>query len=1570
MPRAESKNIPLTDLSGGLNNRDLPGALRANEASELDGLYTDEGGFPGKQIPGGDVIQYAPIDPSQFANGDADDLALWHLEEASSPFADSGPSGRNLSVVGTATQQTAVFGNGQKLTTPYAVGGSWNDGNLGSALYVGVSNLLNGQAQVCFDAWINIDPSFSGQPVTATLAGTDRTLSDSGAPLVGTALAGGATTPGLLYNGLSIHRDWDAVSGKHSSDPYCKFTLNTNGVAGTQTVIEGVGLPMGKELHIRGEYDSTTGLMTLYVNGSKQAEASVVGGGTINDAASPYLIVGGQGLYFFSPFSGLYQTFRGVISECRISTVARTASQAFPFKKPRPSMKALSRPDGTNQLVTPAGDGLYYTTGDGNWTLIKSGISETAKWDWWQIGDILYGCNGEEAIAWDGASWKTWGNPITPPTLTALGAGAAPAAGTYQVCYTYVYGTEETGPSPAASITLGGTSNISVSDIPPRHNNCSAIRVYRTKDGGSVFYLEREVANDPDAASIELSGPYNATGSPSPTSSSGSLGVADATLGTGEYAEMTAEVAASDLGSPSIITENFDRLFVNDADNRYIVRWTEPGLPDIVFATSFVRARGNLKITGLSKSTGEVQAHKDGRGCLVLRGDGPSNWRQFDNLHPTLGAVDHFGIVYRTVPKREGGSDATEVCIPTPEGWYGYQGYEFYRIDDKIDGTFKTLAQANSTKLEFVTSSQAQFQAAAAQGGSASANVQQNRYESDGLRQEPGSLQIIDQLNYLGLWSNAGALVSGRVTAVAKADGEGCFYFATDATNELYYTPDNFVTVQTIGGTALAAGERIIQIVRRATDDFWFLITDSAGTSYSIGGTVVCKSSGGGRVHAVNDPLGATIGPVWTTGADTLYYDLDVPIRMDGGGTTSSGRIIGRAVLPASSYSPYNAYINHAQTAQAQAQLSAVSSSGWTFEMLSNPSVSASYTGYVFSTGLFLGSTVVTPLVQAGFYSLQGYVGLGGGDLQSIRLDYTRREYPRWRGGTTSPQAFWDATNSRLVFVASGAEDANGNRLSQLRSVTSALALTTYATTNNVSAVTWDGTLYYWGEVERSTPYGHDGYIKRAAVLGTADASTSALGYRTFLRLGYESSSGKLLASWKSLGVNTPQEFYTYGGRLSSFTASNLSTADTALLSQAASGDSGPVCVELEKQTTTPLVWFAAVQKMTVAAVYQIDPTMDATTDVTALEADAYTAPDADDPANGILSNLLFVASSDAAGNYLWSDRLYWQTESETAADGRFVQRGVPGTWEVRASFDSALRNLGVFDALGDFDVDYSGNIAFSVANGDTTPFQSTDFKPVTPNQRINISNAAPGSSVQWAADLTWVYSIAAPTSTPSIEFVTISYFVGDANIPTVAAVHYKGRTRWSVARAGQLNNDLEIIYQKNNGWTTASDRRIVSYAIFRGELVCFEDYTLLRMEKGVTWSGRRVAWRAVTGYIMGDETDKYIRDAHANIMEYSNPEFPTKRGWFIIRPLAAGEPIDGGEWYVPIPATAGTPRPRQVQGEMDPWTHAWARALAIEIKASDDVGDYEPAILQSANIQALLLTLRVSPPRRIMAVD
>ncbi len=1607
----ETKDVPpisLVDGSGGLNNRDLPGALRLNEFSELDGFYTDEGGFPGKQMPGAETLQYAPIDPQIFA-AEASTLGLWHLDELGDGDSAADTSGNSIDLIkvgiGAASSAQAIFPVGaplgRRMLPPSVVGDIFAPNHfLRTLAYTGHQGL----PKITFDAWIIIDPDFSGRPVTQDGA----TVSNSASPLI--AIGDDLNGTNILH-GLRIYRDWDADAGKDASDPYVKFILGTAGIAGTQTEITSRPLPTSKGLHIRGQYDFTTGYMDLLVNGSLHARATPNGGGAVA-ATGIGLMFGGNRAGTIPVFGSFYRAFKGVIDEFRLSS---DVFSAFPFKKPHSMMKdEFAKSDGTRQLLVGAGDGLYFSPGDGLWYPIATGLSGTARWDFLQMGDFVIMCNGVDTpLVWDGSTTTPWGNPVTPLILSQLGSGATPTAGIRKYVWTAKYGDEETGPSPPATMDQAGNTAINVAGILARHSDCDSLRVWRTVAGGDDYFLIREIENDLDVAvggQFTMEGPW--VDNNSPQADTGGDGVPDGDLGTGGYIEMPAEVLTSAMPNPRYLTENYDRVFMAGPDIPYQMAWTEPGLHHIRLAASFVSAHGGREITALSKYTGEVHAHKDGHGCLVLRGDKPSNWRALEDLHPTRGSTDHFGIIYRTIPRGDGeAGDRTEVCFPSIDGFYGYQGYEFYRIDDRIDGTFKDLARANGTRQEFLVSTQAQFQAGIASGGAASANVNNTGASVDGLSDEPGKLKIVDQLDYIGLWgSNDSYLPTGvgddRVAAIAKGPAEGEFYFAVKGVaRTIYRTTDNFVTATALPLFATADDfvNEIVYASIGGLDNLFVAVTtaDDAGSIYRI-----VDPTGGGGVGPVPTVLAANLfwqadtlfefgsayaaqasvpnPPSLFAPAGSLNADQDYGASLLDNFLSKGGHAIGDPYAPNIPFSvaiqvigdpgtPNNLYLNHQQKIlfDPNVALSALT-------ILSAPSLTGQATAKA-QVDVIGGAYSVA--IAAGFYATRdstSYYYNGGSrfafafnNSDGYRVEFTRRETSLWGGGTFRPQMFWDATNSKLWYVAGGAEDANGNRTCTLYSHNLAAA-TAVAATMSYMALANDGTnAWFVDSIQDPALLGFTSRLRKV-VLASGVVSTIGSLTKNYLvtRLSYNASSGRLVAGGKSFNVSA-RNAYQFQGFLAGLTTAGVFTV---LKTMTANEAVSAFPQELAYQTVTPFAQFAVMQNLQTAepsSVYRIAKESAAETDVSSFKGSGY-----DEDTLGCLSNALFVPASGDDNSNLWADRLYWAATRDTGGDGvvddaKPVQLGLPGTWKVIGTYTCELKNLGVFTAFDSFDTDYSGNIVFAMANGAVGPFASADFKVVAPNQKITIAGAAPGVMVQWNAVLTWEYSVAVPTASPEVSFVSIGYFLGTASLPHTVGIHFLGRSRWSVATFGAETNDMELVYNKQNRWNPVTQRRILAYGVFRGDLVAFEDYTLIRMETGTTWLGAIIRPRAVTGYIMNEERDKYVRRIASNVMQYLNRNFPTKQGWVKVTPLRAGEAIEGGEWFVPLPATGVEPRPRQVQGVMDPFTQAWARSMALEISVPDETeGDFVPAAGQSVHMQALILHLRQSPVRYTMAVD
>lgn len=1604
------EKISLKDFKGGLNDRDPASALAQDECARLENYFTDGKGLLEKR-PGMDIIQFAPINPQPFTE-DGDTTALYHLDEAAQPYAEAG-GGIALQWMTfspeaprTGIQSAGIFTAGQQFyaSRPIPLTTLLNGTGLSASNTVAFAKQIEGKSACTFDGWVNPTNTFGGQPFPTQAGPSPVYFSNSpngvGVPIVATAnFDQNDFYAYSIANGLTIHRDWDFVNHKPSTNIYVSFRIQTKIGSGFQvTVVSGGNIPAGKWTHIRGTYNSLTGYVNLYANGALIAQATTTG--LIHDpgpSASPLdaygYFVGALQALAIDPLTGsvsttklphVFSAFDGQIDEVRISSVDRGAA-GFPFDYPRGMGFEFTKSDGTRQAVVSAADKLWYTLGDGNWTQMKfydgtvPSFSTVAYWDAIFRKDILYLSNGvDRPLAWDGSTLVNWMGPVTPPTLSLSATIGTITAGAHTVAYSYLYGTSETALSPTATLSNAGGEQINVADIPPRHSNCTGVRIYMSKNGSTTLYLAREIAHTPGAA-MSISGPYTPGSGAAYNTDTGALGPADGSLGGTGYPQVASQVATALSPNPRFLLAEHDRAFVcGMEDDRYILRFSELGAFDVFGVFSFAQAASNQgNLIGLASYYGEVHCSKDGRATLILRGSNPQNWRVLETLHPNVGAIDHWSYVHRYPVE----SDHYVLCFKGREGFYKYAGQQIECISDKIKRSTERLSSDNSTRDEWSVTTEAQWEAQVPSGGSATLNMQANKYESDGLRQNGGSAEIWNQLEPLGLWPSASLLVAGNIISVEKGVNEGEFYFATDAATTLYWTPDNFQTVQTIA-TTLAASERIIAIKRRATDDFYFLITDTASGTFS----------GGGNIYSVDDPTGSGgIGPVFITlTTSPLFYDLDVAIRMQGGvGSANNGRTLGHvAVQPVSS--PNNLFSNHLQT-PILCQATVTTQAGTTFfnfEQTTNGNISGPVTSSVLNAP-FLVTTAGTAnynlpaVLQANtFYSFNTYQTVGPFmNNTALQVVYTRREFPRWLGGTFSPQPYWDAANSRLVFLASTAQDANGNRSTYLRTLTLAGVLTNQYTAENVSSFTTDGTsIWFWSlnQFVAGFTTGFAGRLQQStlAAPGTVVSSGNYQNNVLALRLSYNAQSATpIIGAYKSLNSGV-QEFWTYQSSLQKITMATL--LPSSLQALTANGDSGSVFLEIALQTVTPYRWYAAVSRISTAdpaSMYVVQPNAALTTSV--YQSSAYEGVDAANAVTGILSNLLFVAASGASGNNLWADRLYWFASAAASTDTRMLQLGVPGDWTVIGVFESEAHNLGTFSAFDDLQSGFDNGqnqtiLLYEVRNAaSAAALLAATYAPQSPNSKIlGFSPVQP--YFQWRITLTWTYdstSGAIVTSTPSVHFVTTGFFLGNANLPRVIGFHHEGRTFWACAEDNSPNNNVILVWQKNEGWMKIYGWGVQSIFRFRSQMVALKDYQFVRLMTGNTDAGALIVGKARTGAIMG-YLDKLLVRLQANIMAIANV-FSSRDGYVKITPYQGLNAIDDGAWVMAVP-NAILREPRRVLGQpVGEFTYNWIRALSLEIGTSEDqAGDWIPLVDQIENIQQLDLSLELTGDAYDLVVD
>lgn len=162
------------------------------------------------------------------------------------------------------------------------------------------------------------------------------------------------------------------------------------------------------------------------------------------------------------------------------------------------NLYAYNKKNGTKILLSTCGTNIYKETSQGVFSSIKSGIRDGNLWEFTTLSDLAIGVNGinDDAFKYDGTT--VYPLRITPPatTPTAVIAGAGSITGTYKYKVTYVskWGAET---NPCTNTTeITATSNSITITPPVGGSDIAERRIYRTTNGGSVFYLLGAVLNN------------------------------------------------------------------------------------------------------------------------------------------------------------------------------------------------------------------------------------------------------------------------------------------------------------------------------------------------------------------------------------------------------------------------------------------------------------------------------------------------------------------------------------------------------------------------------------------------------------------------------------------------------------------------------------------------------------------------------------------------------------------------------------------------------------------------------------------------------------------------------------------------------------------------------------------------------------------------------------------------------------------------------------------------------------------------------------------------------------------
>jgi hypothetical protein len=1698
--------IRLSDGTGGLNLRDPKSALTPTQFAHLENYITDDGAYLKKRL-GQELLQYAPINSQPFT-ATPNSIGLWTLSEDTLPFDDTGIGGSgvpdNYLMASTGmgplpnvpfVPVQGIFGNAQEL---FGYGSNPNDPGSEQSLksFFNFTNSLVDGLQTCtYECWIKIPPYYTGKPHTGSAITGGLYISDSNSNLLTTSSQDNVqnveTQLSTASNGLILFRDWDYTNGKDASAPYFVFAVNTN--QGRFTVKSGA-LPIGSWIHLRGVFNSTTGFMKVFLSGNLLNQISIPLGSVIYEKSpNSHDFMVNVGPVFASYVNTVTGAYLGTsdaiilgggdiqICQCQISNIEVLT---FPYYEPRGKPLVLTTSNGTNQLIVAAGPALWYTVGDGNWTMISNTdaatgapLNQVAVWDGVQLGDRLYLTNGvNQPITWNGAVACPTGNPVAAMTLADSGVGSTHTNGAFNYVYTYVYGNTETGFSPATQITIFNSHTVNMTGIQGRDINCTSINIYRTKAGLGTYYLLRNIPNPGLGNTASLTGAW--INGNQPNLDTGGDGVPDGST-SGElndnpsYPTVDPNVQTSTVPLGAWYLPEHNRLFIIGIVNApYSLYWSELGNPDVVLANSFVNVSAEKgPLNGMASWMGEIILSKNAQATTVLRGTDPSNWVLTENVHPDVGCRHHWAFVRRYPIDSQ---QFYSLMFLGNDGIYAYNGLRPQRISDVINPLFQSLA--SSTQLDWLLTSGPDF-TSQANGGTISQNIYSPTYTTDGLRQNPGNIEIVNQLEYIGLWKPSSPLVPGNVIAIEKGVAEGEFWFSTDQDNNLRHTTDNFVTVSLVAANPIPTQERIVSITKQGAADAYSILTDSndvlgfasavAGPAsnvvvpvtynplnnrfavtayfghpptpvpstlmdiYAADGVTLVEanviitavniatitlsaittsipqgaylypsgslrtSSGGGYVYTWNNATTAWIN-TRTNATPALYYDLDVPfvVALNDAGNFGT-KLLGNSASPNGNIgsqgfsgvnnntSNINVPNNHMQNVFLDAAVEGFSNDhngGISFlEGIAIVAPASSPTQHVTLDGSQTIALTVNPNVIADgpFFNAQGWANpltapfMAAGVFPEFplsdsgvlglygRLSYTHREFAVWQGGTFRPQAFWDTTNSRLVFLAASGD---GGPMG-VWTCTTGLALTKQSTTQNITAITTDGTHGYitvsdagWNGTSgtRSGIWTFDlaafGFVNQNAYQYDFTSQRLAItgGYITSIGKTYERYYSSSQVS-NSFAVQQLQNYWDYSlgvGLVSPTYSWTLFNPNSVFPGTGA----GPCAGEIGSFNGS---YYVILQNS--GNVYSMPSSAQALSDIAKFSE--YLALYGGS-ATGIRSNLLAVPQSGPTGSNLWADRFYWMAFDPTGGNTTLVQLGVPGGWRVQGSFLTAPKNLGVFVAFGKFTTFYTGNIQFFMRNAATVGALLASELSATPNAQI-LGFPSPGIQAAWRALLVW--DDIQTQVTPSIQFVDIAYLLGAISAPAPSAGFWEGRCYWALSNPGDTNNSFILVLDKKGAWTTYTGWPAKGLNVFRDQFVDIQGFEACYLETGNTDNGNPIVALARTG-VISDGRLMGIEDIEANVSTTYDSNFPAKLGYVSIYPMQ-GDNMGVSPWILPLPSDPNTELQHSMAIPTVPMGRDWGKAFSMEIGTliNGQFAGYSAAVNQQEVIQQLEIKVLAS---------
>lgn len=188
---------------------------------------------------------------------------------------------------------------------------------------------------------------------------------------------------------------------------------------------------------------------------------------------------------------------------------------------------------GVLRTVVDTPVGVYQFTPTTFTSLLTKGT--TAQSSFQSVGNTLYFADGVDLKKWNGTTLSKWGiaTPVSSPTLSFAGGPLSPKSG-YR--YVYAYRNTNTGHLSTASGISASTGKltaqqITLSGASSADTQVTNVEIYRTLDGGSIYYLLASITNTgsswsyvdttPDASlNLETIAPQNHQNDPPPAGGS------------------------------------------------------------------------------------------------------------------------------------------------------------------------------------------------------------------------------------------------------------------------------------------------------------------------------------------------------------------------------------------------------------------------------------------------------------------------------------------------------------------------------------------------------------------------------------------------------------------------------------------------------------------------------------------------------------------------------------------------------------------------------------------------------------------------------------------------------------------------------------------------------------------------------------------------------------------------------------------------------------------------------------------------------------------------------------------